>query len=103
MRMLCATLPADWWDTSDDGARLALALCSVCPGLSMCDRGREYGVIRAGIAWNDHGARAGICGCGYPLPAHVTTGERPQCYRCEPRHNLTVPGRRPRRRRSAAC
>lgn len=99
---LCATRPPDWWDTYDPGARLALALCSVCPSMPACGGGREYGVIRAGVAWNDVGVQVGICSCGYPLPFSAEGVERPECYRCEPPQNLQVPKRLRRRRKRGA-
>lgn len=89
-RALCRTRPADWWDLGDDGNRLALALCSVCPARSLCAADREYGVIRGGVAWNDHGRAAGLCGCGYPLPVNEHGRDRAECFRCDPPRN--VPG-----------
>ncbi|RLK13300.1 hypothetical protein DER29_4317 [Micromonospora sp. M71_S20] len=65
---LCATRPADWWDLGDDGNRLALAICRVCPVQTACaaTADREAGVIRAGIAYLERGQVAPICQCGYP-------------------------------------
>lgn len=95
MRRLCVGRPAEWWETDNDGARLALDICSVCPGLASCDRGRRWGMVQAGVAWNELGFPAGICACGYPLPVSREGVERSQCFRCRPRQNLTVPCRRP--------
>lgn len=97
LRALCRTRPAEWWEFGDDGNRLALALCSVCPERWLCDVGREYGVIRAGTAWNQAGLPAGLCDCGYPLPYDTEVGERADCYRCVPRVTTRIP--RVRRRR----
>lgn len=68
MRALCATRPAQWWDVGDDGNRLALALCRVCPALEGCGaRIRQpAGVVLAGVAYGDAGLRLPICHCGYP-------------------------------------
>lgn len=84
MRRLCETRPADWWDTADGGARLALYLCRVCPALARCESGPEYGVIRAGKAYGDNGKVLPICPCGYPN-RHVAGGAgktNPLCHRC---------------------
>ncbi len=99
MRALCASLPSDWWMTGDDGNRLALALCSVCPLRERCLEGdpEPHGVIRGGVAWGDDGRPRGLCGCGYPLPAKDGV-ERAECYRCEPRQNVKVPKRLRRKR-----
>lgn len=97
LRALCRDKPSEWWETDNDGARLALALCSVCPERWPCDIGREFGVIRAGTAWNQAGIPAGRCDCGYPLPFDAETGERSDCFRCMPRITTRIP--RVRRRR----
>jgi hypothetical protein len=77
---LCRTRPADWWDTGDDGNRLALLLCSVCPGRTTCSEGdpEPHGVIRGGVAWSDAGVRLPLCACGRPAPG------RAECYDCDP-------------------
>lgn len=68
MTGLCVGKPAEWWSPEHDGARLALGLCSVCPGRPRCLDGdpRPHGVIRAGIAWTDDGRPLPVCPCGYP-------------------------------------
>mgnify|MGYP001163052938 CR=1 FL=1 len=73
MRGLCFGKPPEQWDTGDDGNRLALALCRVCPlrqgddcAAGEPDR-RPFGVIRAGVAYNERGGRCEICACGYPI------------------------------------
>lgn len=86
MRALCATRPADWWETGDGGNRLALALCRVCPAQPACaaTASREAGVIRAGVAYTERGRVARICSCGYPddkLPDPRRTTSL--CRRCE--------------------
>lgn len=85
----CSCLPMDWWDTGDDGNRLALALCGVCPVLEQCarTRRREWGVIRAGIAYGEDGKPLGLCRCGYPNRHRIAwrTGlpSNPRCHRCK--------------------
>lgn len=101
---LCRTRPSDWWDLGDDGNRLAIALCSVCPVRSSCQTGDEepHGVIRAGVAYRDTGERCQVCACGRPIP---TRRDRGECYRCEPRWDVQVPAvvkRRPGRPRQVA-
>lgn len=85
---LCATRPADWWETGSDGNRLALMLCGVCPAIDRCaaEAGREAGVIRAGVAYGDNGRPLPMCanGCGYPN-RHTRGGRgrwNPLCHRC---------------------
>lgn len=98
---LCATRPADWWMVPDDGNRLALLICSVCPELARCPQGdpHPHGVIRAGVAWGDHGERLPICACGRPTP----NTERSDCFTCEPRWDIRIPRPlRVRRRRYSA-
>lgn len=77
MSALCATRPAEWWDTGDDGNRLALALCRVCPNVVPCAAGdrKPRGVVRAGVVYGDAGELP-LCGCGYPFLA--------RCRRCDP-------------------
>lgn len=84
-RARCRTLPSDWWDTGDDGNRLALMLCRSCPVLEHCGQSRgEAGVIRAGVAYGETGKVLPLCACGYPnlhqpgwnAPANVL------CHRC---------------------
>lgn len=68
LRALCRTRPSDWWDLGDDGNRLAIAICSVCPVRVRCSTGVHAGVIRGGVAWRDTGSPAPLCGCGRPAP-----------------------------------
>ena len=82
MTALCVGRDAEWWDSLNDGARLAFAICRVCPTRFGClNRGpRAVGVIRGGVAFDDFGHPLAICPtCGYPR-----TG-RPglTCSRCE--------------------
>lgn len=79
-RALCRGRPPEWWDTADDGARLALAICSVCPVAGWCATDQESGVVRAGVAWTAAGDRAALCSCGYPAPG----ARRAKCSRCDP-------------------
>lgn len=81
---LCVGRPPEWWYTGDDGNRLALAFCRACPFRPRCPVGdpRPHGVIRAGFAYTDSGARLPLCVCGYP---HVTNNVKPmtRCPRCK--------------------
>lgn len=84
MTALCATRPADWWSPEDDGARLALALCQVCPSIRRCAEldPEPHGVIRAGVAYSDTGRALPACpDCRYPLLGQV--GRHVQCGRCD--------------------
>lgn len=45
----CVTLDPEWWDTGDDGNRLALMLCDLCPGCILNDP-HPYGVIATSTA-----------------------------------------------------
>lgn len=88
-RGLCFGQPPEHWDTGDPGNRLALTLCRVCPLRrgETCDAGepdrRPFGVIRAGVAYNERGGVCELCGCGYPIDdlpdvrRHIT-----ECRRC---------------------
>lgn len=86
---MCATRPADWWVVPDDGNRLALGLCSVCPELLRCSDGdpEPHGVIRGGIAYSADGQPLDLCSCGRP-EAYV--GRR-DCYACRPSPNIPLP------------
>lgn len=68
MRALCATRPAEWWETGDDGNRLAVLLCGVCPRIKRCpkDVPEPAGVVVAGVAYTDAGVALPTCVCGYP-------------------------------------
>lgn len=90
MTALCATRPSDWWMVPDGGNRLALGLCSVCPALPTCGTDREYGVIRAGVAWDDEGRVLALCSCGRP----EAYADRVDCYDCRPSSATQVPKRR---------
>jgi hypothetical protein len=63
----------NWWDTGDDGNRLAVLLCAACPIRARCaDRLSPVGpvgpvgVVCAGVAYDDTGRPAPLCGCGRP-------------------------------------
>ena len=90
LRALCRTMPSDWWATGDDGNRLALGICSVCPVRVRCGQGdpKPHGVVRAGVAYRDSGAVAVVCPCGQPIPTRRDLG---MCFTCEPRFDLPVP------------
>lgn len=88
MRRLCVGQPPELWEVGDDGNRLALALCRVCPQLGWCSSTSvdERGVIRAGVAYGDTGRVLPVCRCGYPnrkQPAWDGT-VNPLCHRCAP-------------------
>jgi hypothetical protein len=87
---LCRTRPSDWWDLGDDGNRLAVGLCSVCPVLAACaeSAGAPHGVIRAGVAYRDTGERCEVCPCGRPIP---TRRDRGECFTCVPRFDIRLP------------
>ena len=89
MRALCVGQPPEFWDTGNDGNRLALALCRVCPArdgedctVGEPDR-RPFGVTRGAVAYNERGGRCDLCACGYPMDElpdvrrHLT-----ECRRC---------------------
>lgn len=86
-RALCRTRPAEWWWTGDDGNRLALLICSACPVVDRCTGDEPHGVIVGGVAYDDHGERLGLCGCGRPVPYPV----RAFCYTCVPSQRTVVP------------
>lgn len=79
---LCRTRPSDWWDLGDDGNRLALDLCSVCPVLTVCSAtaGAPAGVVRAGVAYRDSGQPAAMCACGRPVVRWSATAT--ECLTC---------------------
>jgi hypothetical protein len=72
VKALCETRPTDWWETGDEGNRLALLLCGVCPARVRCAETStgEYGVVRAGVAYQDDGRVAAICDCGQPIDTY---------------------------------
>ncbi|MFG1872193.1 hypothetical protein [Micromonospora arborensis] len=83
----CRGLPPEWWDTGDDGNRLALGICGSCPQrvggecrAGLPDR-RPAGVIRAGLPYNDRGIVLPLCACGYPHIAYAG-GAVTACPRC---------------------
>lgn len=83
----CRGLPAQWWETGDDGNRLALTICGHCPARqdNHCRAGlpdpHPAGVIRAGLAYNDNGVALPLCDCGYPVLAY-RGGPVGSCPRC---------------------
>mgnify|MGYP001574485219 CR=1 FL=1 len=81
---LCVGRPCDWWDLGDDGNRLALAFCYVCPSRTRCSAGdpRPHGVIRAGVAYSDAGNPLAICACGYPDTSYRDGRIGAGCPRC---------------------
>ncbi len=86
---LCATLPPEWWDTEDDGARFALKLCRGCSARrgSECSAGlpdpSPAGVVRAGVAYSDAGKPLPLCPCDYPIIGY-RGGTPGRCHRCLP-------------------
>lgn len=80
---LCRRRPPEWWTPDDDGARLALTICRLCPNLEPCAAGdpRPHGVIRAGQVWSDTGRPLPVCGCGYPVDDY-RGGDITACRRC---------------------
>lgn len=77
---LCLNRPAEYWDSENDGARLALLICGACTGCPL-DDADPYGVIRQGVAYGDTGRRLPICGdCGYPIAGY--RGGPVHCPRC---------------------
>lgn len=94
MTRLCVGRPCDWWITGDDGNRLALMICSVCPAKPECE-GEDpepVGVIRAGVAWGEFGERRPLCPCGYPVPRRASV----ECLRCDPPQNVASAARHPK-------
>lgn len=90
-RPLCQGPPPEWWETGDDGNRLALMLCRVCPARdgADCNAGlpdpRPHGVIRAGVPHSEAGNALRICDCGYPAAGQGLDGVRDgTCLRCAP-------------------
>jgi hypothetical protein len=81
--MICTRLPAEWWHVGDDANRLAILLCRVCPFLPRCDNGRQYGVIRAGVAWSNDGRPLPLCACDYPNTTDPRSSVK-VCRRCAP-------------------
>lgn len=72
----------------DDGNRLALMLCSVCPAADWCALGdlNPHGIIRAGVAYDDDGSVLSLCSCGRPAPQG-----RADCFTCVPFHGTPMP------------
>ena len=83
----CQTRPADWWEYGDDGNRLAMLLCAVCPGCLFPASCRPAGVIIAGRPYDDNGQVHALCACGYPARApadrHHNSTKTQQCTRCK--------------------
>lgn len=65
-RRLCDTRDPEWWATGDDGNRLAILLCAVCPLGCPDNDDQPAGVIRGGKAYSDAGRVHPMCPCGYP-------------------------------------
>jgi hypothetical protein len=88
---LCVGKPPEWWlELGDDGNRLALALCRVCPirrdkvcaGRYVIPDEHPAGVIRAAVAYSDAGTPLPVCGtCGYPVADYG--GGDVLCTRCK--------------------
>lgn len=71
-RATCRRLPPEWWESGDDGNRLAMSLCrGACPVRGECadSEPRSVGVIRAGVAYSDVGTVLRLCPCGRPIIA----------------------------------
>lgn len=86
-RPLCIGLPPEWWDTGDDGNRLALLICNQCRVADWCARRitQPDGVIVAGVAYADHNGQRRplpVCACGYPNDRQRPGN--PMCRRCDP-------------------
>lgn len=90
-RRACEILPAQWWDTGDDGNRLAIMLCKQCEGCTMDDP-NPCGVIRAGVPYADDAHPRALCPCGYPATARIPVAGKNSyarssvqlCHRCQP-------------------
>lgn len=71
-RPLCEGRVPEYWETGDDGNRLALMLCNVCPARvdTDCNAGTPdptpTGVIRAGVPYDDDSRPLPVGDCGYP-------------------------------------
>jgi hypothetical protein len=81
----CETREPEWWDTGDDGNRLALKLCAICPGC-FDDDPKPYGVIRRGVPFGDDSKPRALCACGYPaenLNKVKTRNPVQLCRRCQ--------------------
>lgn len=88
MTSLCVGRPAEWWDSADDGARLAIGICRLCPTRANCLDGDPHpeGVIRGGVAYSNRGAAMNLCPtCGYPQPGELTNllNQSERCPRCD--------------------
>ena len=81
---LCRTRNPEWWDTGNDGNRLALALCRLCSGCPDNDP-RPCGVIRGAVAYGDDRQPRTLCTCGYPAEAWNKNGRDAVqlCRRCQ--------------------
>lgn len=81
-RAACRDLPGDWWDTGDDGNRLALAICHQrCQVRELCGQGNHTGVISGGVPYGDTGKPVPLCSCGHPVTQQRGGTE---CHRCNP-------------------
>jgi len=103
-KAICRTRPSDWWETGDDGNRLAMTLCRIaCPVLTDCAAHAcdEAGVVRAGTAYADTGRVLTVCPCGRPVIGQ--SAKEGYCRTCEPpavHIRLRRPGRPSRYRRN---
>lgn len=80
----CMTRDPQWWDTGNDGNRLAIMLCRICRGCPDNDP-RPCGVIRGGVAYGDDSHPRVLCPCGYPAEAWNKNGRDSVqlCRRCQ--------------------
>jgi hypothetical protein len=88
--LLCQRQDPTWWETGDDGNRLAIMLCRLCNGCPDNDP-KPHGVIRDGHAFNAAGRQLAGCPCGYPAEHQKRTGRESAahlCRRCEP-HDIS--------------
>lgn len=95
-RVLCQGPPSDYWLLGDDGNRLALMLCDVCPRRlgATCNAGlpdpNPHGVIRAAVAYSEAGAPLPRCVCGYPQTEY-RGGDVGLCSRCTVLPDIAIP------------
>ena len=90
MTALCIGRPPEWWETGDEGNRLALAICRNCPERTgtQCTAGmpdpHPVGVIRAAVAYHERGWVCPVCDvCGYPVDDRVDARRpKPGCRNC---------------------
>lgn len=81
MTALCAGRDPEWWTPGHEQARLAIRICTVCPGCPDNDPA-PHGVIRRGVAYNDRGFIIPPCpNCGHPQ-VNYRGGDLTLCSRC---------------------